>query len=74
MTINYDKGYGIEFQNLATSRMMCPDLDQEQAFLIAIEQVATAAPGKDNDHAYLCNASGQKIISLKRLAPGELVD
>lgn len=72
--VNYDKGYGIEFQNLATSRMTCPDIAEEQAFLIAIEQVATATPGKNPETAYLCNQAGQKIITLKRLAQNELAD
>ncbi len=72
--VNYDKGYGIEFQNLATSRMTCPDIAEEQAFLIAIEQVATATPGKNPDTAYLCNQAGQKIITLKRLTQSELAD
>lgn len=74
IVINYDKGSGIEFQNLATSRMTCPDIAEEQAFLLALEQVSTALPGKDNDTAYLCNSAGQKIITLKRLSPAELTE
>lgn len=72
--VNYDKGFGIEFKDVATTRMTCPDIAEEQAFILALEQVATAAPGKNADTAYLCNASGQKIMTLKRLSPDELVD
>ncbi len=74
IVINYDKGSGIEFQNLATSRMTCPDIAEEQAFLLALEQVSTAVPGKNDDTAYLCNSAGQKIITLKRLSPEELTE
>ncbi len=72
--VNYDKGQGIEFRDLATSRMTCPDIAEEQTFLLALEQVASASKGNNPDTAYLCNQAGQKIITLKRLAADELVE
>lgn len=74
ITINMDKGNGIEFKNLATSRMMCPDIATEQAFLLALENVDTAAKGPNAETAFLKNSAGQVIISLKRLAPDEIAD
>ena len=74
ITINLDKGNGIEFKNLATSRMTCPDIATEQKFLLALENVDTAAKGPNADTAYLKNSAGQVIISLKRLAPDEIAD
>lgn len=74
IVVNLDKGDGIEFKNLATSRMMCPDIATEQAFLLALESVSTAGKGKTADTAVLKNSAGQVIIALKRLAPDELVD
>lgn len=74
ITINLDKGNGIEFKNLATSRMTCPDIATEQAFLLALENVDTAVKGPNADTAYLKNSAGQVIISLKRLAPDEIAD
>ena len=72
ITVNLDKGNGIEFKNLATSRMMCPDIATEQAFLLALESVDNAAKGSTPDTAVLKNAAGQTIISLKRLSASEL--
>lgn len=72
ITVNLDKRDGIEFKNLATSRMMCPDIATEQAFLLALESVDNAAKGPAADTAVLKNAAGQTIISLKRLSTSEL--
>ncbi|MFU7517913.1 META domain-containing protein, partial [Clostridium sp. HCS.1] len=72
--VNLDKGHGIEFQNLATTRMTCPDIATEQAFLLALEQVSTAMSGKNTDSASLCNASVSPVITMVRLAANELVD
>lgn len=74
ITINLDKGNGIEFKNLATSRMTCPDIATEQAFLLALESVHNAAKGTTPDTALLKNAAGQTIISLKRLSPSEIAE
>ena len=72
--VNLDKGNGIEFKNLATSRMTCPDIATEQAFLLALENVDTAARGTDSDHAVLKDNDGKVIISLSRLSPDEIAD
>ena len=72
--VNLDKGNGIEFKNLATSRMMCPDIATEQAFLLALESVDNATKGSSPDTTLLKNAAGQTIISLKRLSAAEIAD
>lgn len=72
ITVNLDKGDGIEFKNLMTSRMMCPEIATEQVFLLALESVDRAAAGANADQANLLNSSGQTIISLKRLTEAEL--
>lgn len=74
ITVNLDKGDGIEFKNLATSRMTCPDIATEQAFLLALESVDTAAKGPDANHAMLLNDSGQEIVALTRLSPDEIAE
>lgn len=74
ITVNLDKPDAIEFKNIASSRMMCPDIAVEQTLLLALENVDTAAPGADPDQALLKNISGQTVITLQRLAPGELAD
>ncbi|MDE6555688.1 MAG: META domain-containing protein, partial [Duncaniella sp.] len=45
ITVNLDKGDAIEFKNLMTSRMMCPDINTEQVFLLALESVDRASSG-----------------------------
>lgn len=72
ITVNLDKGDGIEFKNLMTSRMMCPDIATEQAFLLALESVDNATAGTSLDRADLRNAAGQTIITLRRLSEAEL--
>lgn len=72
IVVNLDKGNGIEFKNLATSRMMCPDIATEQTFLLALENVDTADKGANDNEAVLKNTAGQVIITLTRLTPEEL--
>lgn len=72
ITANLDKGDGIEFHNLATSRMTCPDIATEQAFLLALENVDTASKGETADYAVLRNSAGQAVIALTRLSQAEL--
>lgn len=74
IVVNLDKGNGIEFKNLATSRMMCPDIATEQAFLLALENVDTADKGANDNEAVLKNTAGQVIITLTRLTPEELAE
>ena len=74
IVVNLDKGNGIEFKNLATSRMTCPDIATEQAFLLALENVDTADKGANDNEAVLKNTAGQVIISLTRLTPEELAE
>ncbi len=72
--VNLDKGNGIEFKNLATSRMICPDIATEQAFLLALENVDTAAEGETTNQAVLKDNDGKTILSLTRLSPDEIAD
>ena len=72
--VNLDKGNGIEFKNLATSRMICPDIATEQAFLLALENVDTAAEGETPNQAVLKDNDGKTILSLTRLSPDEIAD
>ncbi len=74
ITVNLDKPDAIEFKNIASSRMMCPDIAVEQTLLLALENVDTAAPGADASQALLKNVAGQTIITLTRLTPAELAE
>lgn len=74
IVVNLDKGDGIEFRNLATSRMTCPDIATEQAFLLALENVDTASRGASDDQASLKDSSGRVVISLERMSASQLAD
>ncbi|MCM1483232.1 MAG: META domain-containing protein [Muribaculaceae bacterium] len=65
--IDPDKQNSLQFRDLVTSRMTCPDIATEQAFLVALEKVETVAPGSDSETAYLKDASGNTLITLQRL-------
>ncbi len=64
---NLDREGGIGFTNLFTTRMSCPDLAIEQAFLVALEQVESCVPGTNTNIALLRDGAGQTIISLQRI-------
>ncbi len=69
--LNLDVPAGIEFGKLRTTRMTCPDIETEQHFLVALEQVKAAA-NVDADHASLLNDKGEVIVSLERIDPATL--
>ncbi len=62
-----DKQNSIQFVKLATTRMMCPDAEREQHFLVALEQVETVVAADKDDEAILKDAQGHAVITLKRL-------
>lgn len=61
------KQNSLQFSNLATTRMACPGMEREQKFLVVLEQVETAIPGKDKDTALLKDDHGQVMMQLTRL-------
>ncbi|MCI9607048.1 MAG: META domain-containing protein [Muribaculaceae bacterium] len=65
--VDPDKQNSLQFKDLATTRMMCPDIENEQKFLVALEQVETVVPGPDGTTALLKDAHGKTLIALKRL-------
>ncbi|MCH5319660.1 MAG: META domain-containing protein [Paramuribaculum sp.] len=65
--IDPSKKNSIQFTNLITTMMYCPNLQLEQALLVALEQVETAVTENNGKTATLKDASGKPIISLKRL-------
>ncbi len=72
--VNLDKGDGIEFKNLATTRMTCPDIATEQQFLLALEEVDTAVQGATPNEAVMKDAQGKVIITMHRISAEELGD
>lgn len=65
--IDQAKQNSLQFRDLRTTRMTCPDIATEQALLVALEQVETVVPGRDDKTALLKDASGQVLITLQRI-------
>lgn len=65
--IDQAKQNSLQFRDLRTTRMTCPDIALEQQFMVALEQVETAVPGKSEGTAMLKDASGKVLVSLKRI-------
>lgn len=71
LTIDPDKAHAIQFNHLATTRMMCPDYETEMALTVALEEVQTAyADG--NDAAVMYNGRGKEVLRLQRINLADL--
>lgn len=71
LSVNMQIENGVNFSDMATTRMTCPDIALEQQFLAAMADVATAVPSGSNK-ALLKDAKGQTIIELHRLSKADL--
>lgn len=66
ISINPDKQNSLEFKDVATTRMTCPQIGLEQQFLSALSQVTSVELAKDGD-LLLQDASGHTLVQLKKL-------
>lgn len=68
LSINPDKSNSIQFLDIATTRMMCPEANMkaETALLVALESVEYAKKGK-NDTVIMSDKNDQPIIILKKV-------
>lgn len=62
--INPDKSNAIDFSNLASTRMTCPDIAQESAIMLALEETAGAIQGSEGN-VMLINSSGKELLTLR---------
>lgn len=69
LILTLDKENGIEFKDLVTTRMTCPDIATEQAFLLALENVSSAARDGSDNKAVLRDSDGATVITLTRIDP-----
>lgn len=69
--VDPDKANSIQFQNIITTRMMCPDIKQETALLVALEEVVSGYRYGDSGVA-LCNNAGKTLVILERIDPADL--
>ncbi len=68
LSINPDKSNSIQFLDIATTRMMCPEANMkaETALLVALDSVEYAKKGK-NDTVIMSDKNDQPIIILKKV-------
>ena len=67
LLIDPDKRNSIMFQQIATTRMACPDGEQEMALLIALEEVESCLRGKNADTVVLYDTDGKQVLVLRRI-------
>lgn len=60
------KDWGVEFQELVSTRMMCPDIHIETALLVALEETQFCKKLNSEEIALL-NGDGEQLATLKRL-------
>lgn len=60
------KANNISLTNMAVTMRMCPNLDQQRKFLVALEQTTGAKQKGNKDEACLVDATGKVLITLVR--------
>lgn len=60
--VDPDKNGSVQFRDVAVTRMMCPDIATETAFLVALEAVEYGR--KVNGEAQLLNSAHQPVITM----------
>ncbi|MDE6207828.1 MAG: META domain-containing protein [Muribaculaceae bacterium] len=57
----------VDFSNMALTRMMCPNEDQERSIMVALEGAASAIAGKNSNTVLLLDAKGKQVMTLVRI-------
>lgn len=68
LLIDPDKSNSIQFHNLATTKMMCPDTSTETSFLVALESVEFAKKGKHGT-VLMYDKDNNPILVLEKIKP-----
>lgn len=66
LDIDRSKDNAIQFSALASTRMMCPNIQFETELLLALENTETAAVGANEDQVIFFDANSQPVLTLKR--------
>lgn len=73
ITIDPDVTNSVQFSNIASTRMMCPDIATETAVLVALEETEKAF-AKSDDTVTFVNHSGKPVLQLIRIDPRSFTD
>lgn len=60
------KDYAIQFQQIASTRMMCPEMSTETTLLVALEEVESYKKNNTNEITFF-DSKSQPVLVLKRL-------
>lgn len=69
LTRNPQISASVQFSNLATTRMTCPDIETESALLIALEEVTHARHNKE--YVELLDNANKVVIKLQKLTKSD---
>lgn len=73
ISIDPDVTNSEQFSNIASTRMMCPDIATETAVLVALEETEKAF-AKSDDTVTFVNHAGKPVLQLIRIDPRSLTD
>lgn len=62
----------LQFKDLMSTRMLCPDMETETSFLVALEQTAVAVADNNNNAVFYDNA-GTPVMKLVRVSYSDLL-
>ena len=65
MEIDMEHPNSISFNSIAITRMMCPDMQYETAFIVALEEVSSARPVSGQE-VVLCDDQQKPVLTLVR--------
>lgn len=73
ISIDPDVTNSVQFSNIASTRMMCPDIATETAVLVALEETEKAF-AKSDDTVTFVNHAGKPVLQLIRIDPRSFTD
>ncbi len=73
ISIDPDVTNSVQFSNIASTRMMCPDIATETAVLVALEETEKAF-AKSDDTVTFVNHAGKPVLQLVRIDPRSFTD
>lgn len=73
ISIDPDVTNSVQFSNIASTRMMCPDIATETAVLVALEETEKAF-AKSDDTVTFVNHAGKPVLQLIRIDPRTFTD
>lgn len=68
LVINPSEHNALRITDLRATRMTCPYIEIEQQLLEALNQTVSVSPFLETSGAYLCDADGNHLVTMRRIA------